>query len=927
MARTPDSASQCGASRQRVLVSTTSSGAAENADSTIFLALSRARGLLDEVAVSAEQRRLLAPALAEIDRSLTALRPERLAFEPPAANAPALSPSRELEALRREIERMRAVRRDDRGLLDTILNTSPHGIFVSDPHGKLILQNRAAERIWAGSATTEGMEGWGEYRAFHPDGRPFEPGDWSMARCLLRREVITTEQVHFQRFDGTHGMLLGSCAPILSPEGELLGAVAVFADITEFKELEVKLRLSEARLATTLRGIDDAVITADLHDRIDFMNVTAERLTGWTLAEARGLRLKQVVQIIAESTPSSRDSGRARPSTGVTQGARLVCKDGTALAVDHSSAPIRNADEQTLGVAVVFRDVTGPRRAEQRRQFLSEASRQFALSGLDYDSTLASVVSLAVPRLADGAIADIIESNGTVTRLAAVQTDPARADLAAELRRSYPSDPEVPHVVHTVLREGRSILWQNLDEPPMGTDATGNELAPLDPESGAFVDWLRAIGACSAMIVPLRARGRTRGAITLVSFPASRRYDIEDLILAEELSSFAALALDNAQLYRESQQVNRAKDDFLATLSHELRTPLTAIIGWTRIIRHEAIKPETMTRALETIERNAALQARLVEDLLDASRIITGKLRLELSIFDLVPLVHAAVEAVRPSAAGVEIQIDLGSSACLISGDPTRIQQVVWNILSNAVKFTPRGGRIQVRLSRSDSTARIAVIDTGRGIPADFLPHVFERFRQGDSTSTRSQGGLGLGLAIARHLIELHGGALRAESAGEGKGATFIIALPVAVGAEPPIRSDRTEALGADLTLQGIQVLVADDDDDARELITEILARKGATVTAVSTVREAFTSIERQKPDVILSDLGMPGEDGYTLIRRLRAGSPERGGRIPAAAITAYATAEDRARALRAGFQSHVSKPIDAADIVAAVANLAGRTG
>ncbi len=838
----------------------------------------------------------------------------------------------EIEALRREIERMRAVKQDDRGLLDTILNTSPHGIFVFDAQGKMTLQNRAAERIWAGSATTEDIAGWGQYRAFHPDGRPFEGGDWSVARCLTLREVITAEQVHFQRFDDTHGMLLGSCAPILSLNGDLLGAVAVFADISEFKQLEVKLLRSEARLATTLRSIGDAVITADLDGRIDFMNLTAEQLTGWTMDQAQGLPLAEVYRIFDERPRAEIESPAvAIPQSSTfldgSQGARLVRKDGTDLAVDHSSAPIRNPEGQMLGTALVFRDVTERRRAEQQRRFISEASRQFALSGLDYDSTLRSVVCLAVPRLADGAIADILESNGTVTRLAAIETAAPRTGLASELRRDYPADPEVPQVVHTVLREGQSILWHDLDDPGKSTDLSANAPDHPDLKTRAFFDWLRSIGVCSAMIVPLRARGRIRGAITLLSLQASRRYSREDLILAEELSSFAALALDNAQLYRESQQVNRAKDDFLATLSHELRTPLTAIIGWTRILSHETFSPEKLARALKTIERNAALQARLVEDLLDASRIITGKLRLEMMIFDLLPIVQTAVEAVRPGANGVEIQVDLDCDACLISGDPTRIQQVAWNLLSNAVKFTPKGGRVLVRLSRTDTTARFEVRDNGRGISADLLPHVFERFRQGDSTSTRTKGGLGLGLAIARHIIELHGGTLRAESAGEGKGATFTVELQIALGADVPERSEGSERLSAELTLQGLHVLVIDDDADTRELIAELLERRGAAVTAVSTVADALACVERRKPDVILSDLGMPGEDGYTLVRKLRAESPERGGRIPIAAITAYASAQDRAHALQAGFQSHVPKPIEASDIITLVASLAGRAG
>ncbi|WP_437610875.1 ATP-binding protein [Sorangium sp. So ce834] len=913
----------------------------ERSDIPIVTALAQARASLLEAAATAEQRRLIGPAVMEIDRAIVSLDPAASAsFEltPLAASVPPIDT--EVETLRREVERLRAITRHERGLLDALLSESPHGIIVSDAQGKLILQNRASERIWAGSSTADNVEGWGRYRAFHPDGRPFEGEDWSMARCLSSRESVPAEEIHFQRFDGTHGMLLGSCAPLFSPEGELLGAVSIFADITQFKQLEADLHVSRTKFSTTLKSIGDAVISTDGSGRIDFMNAVAETLTGWTLDEARDRRLSEVFRVISEQTRDDLDNPvtevlRHGGIIGLDDTTLLLRRDGSELAIDSSGAPIRSDEGELVGLVLVFRDVTEKRLADKRRYFIGEASRQLALSGLEYDTTLSNVARLAVPHIADATVVDIVEPDGSLSRLAAVHASTAKQALGKELSARYPTDPEVPRAVHAVLRCGESLLlpevdgmaWQRASSSEHGHEAWSGAHDPV------YLALLRELGVRSAMIVPLRARGRTRGAITLFSTESSRRYGVDDLALAEELCNFAALALDNAQLYRESQQVNRAKDEFLATLSHELRTPLTAILGWARMLRQGSLKPDTHVRALEAIERNGTLQAQLVEDLLDASRIITGKLRLDVMLVDLPPIINAAIDAVRhgADAKGIELAVQLDAGAGPISGDQTRLQQVVWNLLSNAIKFTPRGGKVSIQLGRVEGLARVQVSDTGQGIVPEFLPYVFDRFRQADSTSTRPHSGLGLGLAIARHLVELHGGTVKAESGGEGKGATFTVDIPLAPrGAIAALRkAEGLSNLAADSepTLQGVRVLMVDDEPDARELVTTVLERKGASITAVATVDEALSAIAREKPDVILSDLGMPGEDGYSLIRRLRAQSPEHGGRIPAAALTAYASAQDRTRALLAGFQSHVPKPIEASELAAVIANLAGRTG
>ncbi|HWW74593.1 MAG TPA: PAS domain-containing protein [Pyrinomonadaceae bacterium] len=400
----------------------------------------------------------------------------------------------------------------------------------------------------------------------------------------------------------------------------------------------------------------------------------------------------------------------------------------------------------------------------------------------------------------------------------------------------------------------------------------------------------------------------------------------------------AGIELAREQAARaEAERANRLKDEFLATLSHELRTPLTAILGWARMLSDGFVREEMRADALGIIYRNARSQAQLIDDLLDVSRIITGKLRIEVRPVDLAPVVEAAVAVVRPAASAkrVQLQTVFEPGTGLIAGDPERLQQVVWNLLSNAVKFTPNGGRVQVRLGRINSRVEVAVSDTGAGIAPEFLPHVFDRFRQADMGTTRRHGGLGLGLAIVRHLVELHGGAVAAESAGEGLGTTFRVSLPVMVpteadlaaagGVAAPSQFGAGEAGSALPALDGVKVLAVDDEPHGRALIMEVLRRCGAEVVTVSSAREALEVLQAWRPHVLLSDIGMPGIDGYMLIRRVRELPEEQGGRTPAAALTAYAGAEDRARSLSSGYQLHVAKPVEPAELAAVVASLAGR--
>jgi PAS domain S-box-containing protein len=378
---------------------------------------------------------------------------------------------------------------------------------------------------------------------------------------------------------------------------------------------------------------------------------------------------------------------------------------------------------------------------------------------------------------------------------------------------------------------------------------------------------------------------------------------------------------ERARLYQEAQEANRTKEEFLATLSHELRNPLNAILGWARILRKRSVD-EYASHALAVIERNAEAQTRLIDDLLDVSRITSGKFSLNLEAVDLLNVVGAALDGVRPAAHAKSIQlIDRSEPArAVVLGDANRLLQVVSNLLSNAVKFTERGGTVTIELRRTDSEVSLTVTDTGVGVASDVLPFVFDRFRQADASSNRAHGGLGLGLAIVRHLVERHGGTVSADSAGIGKGARFTVNLPVQIATEaPPLHNRALPGVGESLQRARL-VLIVDDQADARELATEIVRGLGADVMTAADSREALDVLARSTPHLLIADIGLPGEDGYELIRRVRALPPERGGRIPAIALTAYAHVDDRARALASGFQEHVVKPVDPDMLARAVA-------
>ncbi len=572
-------------------------------------------------------------------------------------------------------------------------------------------------------------------------------------------------------------------------------------------------------------------------------------------------------------------------------------------------------------------DIDDQKRDENLFRFLADVSVELGRSvDDDYAKTIAAVTRLAVPLVADWAAVDVLEADGQFRRLTVAHVDPKKLELAHELWRRWPPKRGDASGVARVVFTGESEISSNLSEEMLAATVT-------DPEQLAL---LRSLGLKSTICVPLHVRGKLVGAITLASAESGRRFTNDDLFVSQDFSRRVGAAIDSAQLFRSAidaretaDQANRLKDEFLATISHELRTPLNAMLGWTRMLRAGNLPEDRRERALETIERNAVTQAQLIEDLLDVARIASGKLRLDTQSVGIAHVVEYAIDSLRlaSDARNVQVVTVLDSHAGHIIGDPHRLGQVMWNLLSNAIKFTPRGGRIHVRLERVDSSIRVSVSDTGQGIAPEFLPHVFERFKQEDGKITRTHGGLGLGLAISRHIVELHGGSISVTSKGEGQGSTFTVNLPVA----PLVPEVQGMASGLDSSvgnlgfqnrpeLLDLKILVVDDEADARDLIAAVLEQVGAKVRTAASAAEALTAVEQELPELLLSDIGMPGEDGYALIRRFRElpGAAS----IPAAALTAYARAEDRRKALDAGFMMHIPKPVEPAELLSIVANL-----
>ena len=580
--------------------------------------------------------------------------------------------------------------------------------------------------------------------------------------------------------------------------------------------------------------------------------------------------------------------------------------------------------------------------------------RSYSLGAVDYIRT---PVLPAVLRTKVAVFVDLFNKTAQLQRRATQMQKLAAASLAIN------SAPSIDRMLRTLADTARDVIGAH---QAITLGAVGGRFASVGSFSDRYADWRARELTLDAVGAALAGRGRAVTRLTDDEFRASAEWDVvrradmpqpsggvlavpligrdganlgviylserdggeftlDDEAVLVQVAHMGAVAIENT-LYAQERQTNRIKDEFLATLSHELRTPLNAIIGWVQLLQLETIDAQ-IAHGLQVIDRNARAQNKLIEDLLDASRITAGKLQLNLERVTIGPVVRAAIEAARPAATAKQLRLDvrMADDGPPVVIDPDRIQQVVSNLLSNAIKFTPAEGTISVQLDRIGDRLALRVTDTGQGIDAKFLPHVFDRFRQADSSSTRGHGGLGLGLTIVRHIVEQHGGRVMAESDGPGRGTTLIVELPVTSSGAVPAASDG-DAPARDLaaSLHDVRVLVVDDEADAREMIAATLRRVGATVVSAASVAEAMDAVDAFRPDALLSDIAMPDEDGYALIRRLRERALDDGGDLVVIAVTAYARADDRARALAAGFQAHFAKPIDPPKLVARIAQLVG---
>jgi PAS domain S-box-containing protein len=819
--------------------------------------------------------------------------------------------------------------------------------------------------------------------------------------------------------------------------------MALFVSIVLFassrRNAENRLRQQGELLSVTLSSIGDAVIATDIKGSINFINPTAEALTGWSMADAAGKPLADVFKIINETTREPVENPvtkvlREGNVVGLANHTVLVARGGNEIPIDDSGAPIRARGGRIIGVILVFRDITERKRAEEERtrverdyvDFVENAAlglhwvgeggkilwanqAELDLLGYTHDEYIGRHISdfhadedaitdilcklsnnetlrdyEARLRHKDGSIIHVlITSNVRWDKGRFVHTRCFTRDITAnkrgeEIRSLLASIVESSDdAIISKTMDGTIISWNkgaerlygHLAEEVMGRSVT--LLMPPDRaddftkimetlKRGESVEHYETgrvrkdgqIIQVSLTVSPIKnSAGKVVGASAIARDITERKRaeeEREELLAreqaarreAEQAHNLSAELLLREQAARgQAEEASRMKDEFLATVSHELRTPLNAIVGWAAILRRRAVDADTAARAVETIERNALAQTQLIEDLLDISRIITGRMRLDVQPVEVPLVIQAAVEAIRPAAdaKGIRLQVVLDPKAGLVSGDPNRLQQVVWNLLSNAVKFTPKGGRVQVRLERINSYTEITVSDTGKGISSEFLPYVFDRFRQADSSYTRVHGGLGLGLAIVRQLVELHGGSVEAQSSGEGYGATFTVKLPITISKD--LARYRAGALQPEASaampvtperhmgLDGLRILIVDDEADASELLKIILGDWGAEVQSAGSAAEGLEALKRWSPDVLISDIEMPNEDGYSLIGKVRALPIKEGGQTPAIALTAHVRAEDRLRALSSGFDAHVSKPMEMVELITVISSLARRTG
>ncbi|HEY3499840.1 MAG TPA: PAS domain S-box protein [Polyangiaceae bacterium] len=860
--------------------------------------------------------------------------------------------TRDLTAKRMADEKLRRseqeLRRSEERFRLLVENIGDYAIYLLDVEGRVSTWNVGAERM-KGYAASEIIGR--NFAVFFPpediaQGKPAR--ELEAARASGRFE----DEGWRVRKDGTRFWANAIVTALRDGSGKLLGFAKITRDLTVRRETEEKgrelareqaaraaaeegerrVRESEERyralsdrLSVIFEGVGDVIMAHDSTGRVVFANSMAVRLFGFESREVilrgPGDPISERFDVFDEADlplPPSR-----RPMTRVLGGA----ESGSAVLHlrDRSSGEERwvfaRASKVSGGggepdlVITIWHDVTAERRQERHARLLAEATA--ALSGsLDEAQMLQALASALVPALGDWCSVALLRE-GELEPAALVHVDADRRVSAARLERELLAAREREFGPWHVARTGEAQVLNVTDELISSLFA------------GPARD--RAVTG-AALFAPVMLRGQLIGVMTFFRENRALGYDPSHVALVGTLGERAGTAIESARLYAEAQgaakraeEASRAKDEFLATVSHELRTPLSSILGWAQLLKNRVTDP-ALVKPIDVIHRNANAQVKIIDDILDVSRVITGKFQVEPRPTDLVPVVRDALEVVRPSALAkqIELQFKPEREFVLLVADPERLQQVVWNLLSNAVKFTPTGGKVVVTLRHDDSQVVLSITDTGTGIDPAFLPFVFDRFRQADGSPTRRIGGLGLGLSIVKHVVELHGGTVAAASEGLGAGSTFTITLPIRTPDMPsviplPAVSAATSGISC------LKILVVDDDEDARAATGAALTERGAMIEQAATAEQAFGAFRSFRPDVLVSDIGMPGEDGYSLIGRIRALPVREGGTTPAIALTAFVRAGDAAKATAAGYTKHVGKPVDHEVLSSLIAELAGR--
>jgi PAS domain S-box-containing protein len=817
---------------------------------------------------------------------------------------------------------------------DAIISKTLQGIITSWNNGAQRIFGYTADEVIGKPVTILIPEG-------HSDE---EPSILARLRAGERIEHYETVRV---RKDGQLIDISLTVSPIKGPKGTIIGASKIARDITDQRQARKDLDEASARLKLALTASRLGDWSWDSKTDIVNMSETAACIFG--IPQGPHMTWTEMRNLLHED---DREAARIAVENALTANIdydiefRVMRADKSEVWVSSKGRGLYGDKGEAVGMLGFVQDISNRKATEETLREQADALRalnevgQIISAELDLHKTVQAVTNTATELIGarfGSFFYNVLSEEGVSHMLfAGVPRDaftqlpiPQMADLFGPTFRSE----GVVRIADVKLdtRYGKNSPYYGM--PDGHLEITSYLAVPVVSRSGEVLGGL-FFGHPDPNFFT------DRDEMTVISLASQAAIAMDNARLYEAAkkarSEAEQAAAENERLYRQAEESSRLKEEFLATISHELRTPLSAILGWARMLRLGQLSEPNVAKALETIERNARAQAQLVDDLLDVSRIITGKLRMDVRPSDPKSFIDAAVEAVKPAAEakGVRVQKVIDTGPVSIPGDPVRLQQIVWNLLSNAIKFTPRGGRVQIRSERVNSHLEIVVSDTGQGIAPDFLPHVFDRFRQADQRTSRQHGGLGLGLSIVRHLVELHGGTVNAQSSGEGRGATFTVMLPISPiyhleesGAR--VHPAARDLLPADDTtdrLDGLRILVVDDELDTRELLKQGLEYCGAVVRVASCATEAIDEIMTNVPDILISDVGMPDIDGYDLIRQVRGLPLEKGGKVAAIALTAYTRIEDRLHALRAGYDMHVPKPVELAELVAVAASVARRS-